>query len=55
MSIFTDFARREQADQYNAAIFSLINFLSIRVGMTVKQKTGLQDIHPQELKLFKHI
>jgi len=37
MSLYNDFARRDQADQYNSALFSLINYLCIRVGMTVKQ------------------
>lgn len=36
MSIYADFARREAADQYNSAIFSLLHYLSIRVAMTVK-------------------
>jgi len=37
MSIYADFPRREQADQYNSAVFSLLNYLSIRVAMTIKQ------------------
>ena len=36
MSIFNDFAKREDSDSYNSAVFSLINYLSIRVGITVK-------------------
>ena len=55
MSICNDFARKEDADSYNSAIFSLINFLSIRVGMTVKQKLNQADLHPMEVKMFKNI
>lgn len=45
MSLYNDFARRDQADQYNSALFSLINYLCIRVGMTVKQSKS-QTTHP---------
>ena len=55
MSIYNDFARRDDADAYNSAVFSLINYLCIRVGMTVKQKLDQNDVHPMELKMFKHI
>ena len=55
MSIYNDFARRDDADAYNSAVFSLINYLCIRVGMTVKQKLEQNDMHPMELKMFKHI
>ena len=37
MSVFADFARRELADKYNQTVFSLVNYLSIRVSMTIKQ------------------
>ena len=55
MSIYNDFARRDDADAYNSAVFYLINYLCIRVGMTVKQKLDQNDMHPMELKMFKHI
>lgn len=54
MSVYADFARREQADQYNSAVFSLLHYLSIRVAMTVKQKMEGGTIHPRELKFYRH-
>ena len=55
MSIKNDFTRKDDSDAYNSAIFSLINYLSIRVGMTVKQKLNSPDMHPMEIKMFKNI
>ena len=49
MSIHGDFARRETADQYNSAIFSLLHYLSIRVAMTVKQSKFCQMLVSQSL------
>ncbi len=64
MSVFADFARRELPDKYHQTLFSLINYLSIRVAMTVKQSKcraspflELADpkIHPMEFRLFAQI
>ena len=55
----TDFTDTVLAEKYSSSLFSLITYLSIRVGMTVKQRLQTSNIgssmHPQELKLFKHI